>query len=131
MLKIKWQKRICILHLQSFKNKNRLKDHRALVNRMKEEFGSLGRASKFYNVHWHTFNRLCQPPEIKKKLVKDVWVDIKTFYNRENISQPLPSIQCNGQCYLTKTLEESYALYREDSMKMSKKCVSFLTFCCL
>ena len=84
-------KRISILQLQSFKNKNRLKDHRALVNRMKE-FGGLRRASKFYNVYWCTFNRLCQPPEIKKKLVKDVWVDIKTFYNRENISQPLPSI---------------------------------------
>ena len=122
-------KRISILQLQLFINKNRIKDHRELVNRMKEYFGSLRKASIFYNLHWHTFNRLCQPPVIKKKLVKDVQVYIKTFYNIQNILQPVPSIYCKGQHYLTKSLEESYSLYCEDSMKMSKKCVSFLTFC--
>ena len=92
---------------------------------MKEEFGSLRRASKFYNVHWCTFNRLCQPPEIKKQTCQRCLVDIKTFYSRENISQPLPSIQCKGQCYLTKNVEESYALYHQDSMKCQRNVFLF------
>ena len=115
--------------MQSLKHKNRIKDHGVLVDKIKEEFGSLRKAAKAYNLHWRTFNRLCQPPVPKKKATQDTWVDIRSIYKREIISQPLPSICCKGRMYLTKPLEESYSLYKEECMKLDKKSVGFSTFC--
>ena len=81
------------------------------------------------NVHWTTFNRLCKPPQKKNKQLKEQWVDIKTFYARDNVSQELPLARAKGQRYMTKTLEEAYHMYTEHFAKSGKKCVSFSTFC--
>ena len=61
------KKRISVFQLQSLKHKNCIKDHSVLVDKIKEEFGSLRKAAKAYNLYWRTFNMLCQPPVPKKK----------------------------------------------------------------
>ena len=110
-------KPLSVLELQSLKRKNRIQEHSALVDKFRNKYGSLRQASKSLNVHWKTFHHLCQPLAKKKKEIRDSWVDIKTFYERDYISQELPSIQCQGRCYMTKTLEESYHAYVEDCLK--------------
>ena len=82
-------------------------------------------------VNWKTMQCLSQPLVKKTKQTRDTWVDIKTFYQRDNISQELPSIHCQCRRYMTKTLEESYHCYMEDCLKTSKKHLGFSTFCWL
>ena len=62
-------------------------------------------------------------------MVREQWVDIKNFYTHDNISQEFPNIKTAGRQYMTKTLDESYTVYKEDCVKLGKKLVSFATFC--
>ena len=122
-------KPISILHLQSLKNSNCVEEHRKLVCRIQTEYGSLRKASASLNVPWKTFHRLCQKVQKRKKMVREQWVDIRNFYTQDNISQELPNIKTAGRRYMTKTLDESYTVYKEDCVKLGKKSVSFATFC--
>ena len=125
----KKSKSLSVLKLQSLKAKNCKTEHSKLVDKICTTYGSLRRASKALNVHWCTFHRLCQPLKKKQKLIHEEWIDIRTFYNQDNISFEMPIATACGRCYLTKTLEESYQLYKQECMKKGNKGVSFSTFC--
>ena len=73
-------KPLSVLELQSLRRKNRKQEHSSLVEKFKEEYGGLHKASKSLGVNWKTFHKLCKPPVMKTKWVKQVWVDIKKFY---------------------------------------------------
>ena len=118
-----------LFQLQFLKAKNCVQEHAKLVTQIKKDYGSLCKASIVMNVHWTIFNRLCKPPQKKSKQLKEQWVDIKTSYARDNVSQELPLARAKGQRYMTKTLEEAYHMYTEHFAKSGKKCVSFSTFC--
>ena len=122
-------KPLSVLELQALKNKNRVQEHAALVSKFKKHYGSLRKASTALGVNWKTMQCLSQPLVRKTKQIRDTWVDIKTFYQRDNISQELPSVHCQGRRYMTKTVEESYHCYVEDCLKTSKKHLAFSTFC--
>ena len=85
--------------------------------------------SNTLNVHWRTFHRLCQPLKKRNKAIYDVWIDIQTFYQQDNVSFEMPIAQASGRQFLTKTLEESYHIYKEDCNKSDKKGMAFSTFC--
>ena len=121
-------KPLSVLELQALKNKNRVQEHAALVSKFKKHYGSLRKASTALGVNWKTMQCLSQPLVKKTKQIRDIWVDIKTFYQRDNISQELPSVLCQGRRYMTKTLEESYHCYVEDCLKTSKSTWHFLPF---
>ena len=104
-------------------------EHAALVQKFKKHYGSLRKASTALGVNWKTMQCLSQPLVKKTKQTRDTWVNIKTFYQRDNILQELPSICCQGRRYMTKTCEESYHCYVEDCLKTSKKHLGFSTFC--
>ena len=119
---------LSILQLQSLQNKNQSKEHAKLVEEFKSQYGSLRKASIATNVQWPTFHRLCRPVQNKIKARRQKWVDIRSFYKLENVSHKLPSTQCNGKRYLTRTLEESYTMYKDDCETKLKKAVCFSTF---
>ena len=62
-------------------------------------------------------------------MVREQWVDIRNFYTHDNISQELPNIKTACRQYMTKMLDESYTVHKEDCVKLGKKSVSFTTFC--
>ena len=74
------KKQLSLLELQSLKRKNRKQEHTSLVEKFKQEYGGLHKASKCLGVNWKTFHKLCKPPVKKTKQIKESWVDIKTFY---------------------------------------------------
>ena len=53
------------------------------------------------------------------------------FYKLKNVSQELPATWCSGKRYLTRTVEESYTMYKDDCEKQLKKPVYFSTFASL
>ena len=85
-----------LFQLQSLKAKNCVQEHAKVVPQIKKDYGSLCKASIVMNVHWTIFNRLCKPPQKKSKQLKEQWVDIKTFYTRDNVSQELPLARAKG-----------------------------------
>ena len=117
-----------ILQLQSLQNKNRPKEHAKLVEEFKSQYGSLRKASIATNVQWPTFHRLCRPVQHKIKARRQTWVDILSFNKLDIVSQELPATRCSGKRYLTRTLEESYTMYKDDCKKKLKKPVCFSTF---
>ena len=122
-------KSVSVLELQSLKAKNHKTEHSKLVDKICTTYGSLRRASKALNVHWHTFHRLFQPLKKKQKLIHEEWIDIRTFYNQDNVSFDMPIARACGRRYLTKTFEESYQLYKQECMKKGNKGLSFSPFC--
>ena len=118
-----------LLQLQSLKSKHCIQELANLFQKIKKDYGSLHKASVAMHVHWTTFNQFCKPPEKRVKKIKEQWVDIRTFYSRDNVSTELPLAWAKGHRYLTKTLEETYTMYKEHCLKNSKKSVAFSTFC--
>ena len=82
----KKSKSLSVLKLQSLKAKNHKTEHSKLVDKIRTTYGSLRRANKALNVHWCTFHRLCQPLKKKQKLIHEEWINIRTFYNQDNVS---------------------------------------------
>ena len=113
---------LSILQLQSLQNKNQSKEHAKLVEEFKSQYGSLRKASIATNVQWPTFHRLCRPVQQKIKAGRQTWIDICYFYKLNIVSQELAATRCSGKRYLTRTLEESYIMYKDDSEKRRSLC---------
>ena len=116
---------LSILQLQSLQNKNQSKEHAKLVEEVKSGYGSLRKASITTNVQWPTFCRLCRPVQHKIKARRQTWVDIQSFYKLNIVSKELPATRCSGKRYLTRTLEESYTMYKDDCKKKEEASVLF------
>ena len=82
-------------------------------------------------VPYKTLHRLCQPLVVRKKETKQVWTDIKKFYNSDVVSHELLSVRCKGRHFLTLSLEECFSMYKEGCINQGKSNVSFSTFCWL
>ena len=117
-----------VVHLQMLRRQNRLKEHKEIVDKIKQEYKSLHKACGHLNVPYKTLHSLCKPLQKKKKMVLETWVNIHHFYEKEIVSHELPSARLKGRRFMTTTLEHCYNLYREDCTKESKVPVSFSTF---
>ena len=117
-----------VVHLQMLQRQNRLKEHKEIVDKIKQEYKSLHKACGHLNVPYKTLHSLCKPLQKKKKTVRETWVNIHHFYEKEIVSHELPSARLKGRRFMTTTLEHCYNLYREDCTKESKVPVSFSTF---
>ena len=123
--------RVSVLQLQFLKQRNRVKEHSDSVRNLLKEYGSMRKYSFHLGVPYKTLHRLCQPPVVRKKETKQVWTDIKTFYNSDVVSHELPSVRCKGRHFLTLSLEECFSMYKEGCINEGKTNVSFSTFCWL
>ena len=56
-------KSVSILQLKAFKLQNRVEDHKKLVCRIKDIYGSLNKAAKALKIHYCTLWNLCQPQQ--------------------------------------------------------------------
>ena len=56
------KKPLSLLERQSLKRKNRKEEHASLVEKFKQEYGGLHKASKCLGVSWTTFHKLCKNP---------------------------------------------------------------------
>ena len=61
--KCKSDKTVSILQLKAFKLQNRVEDHKKLVERVKDIYGSLNKAAKTLKIHYCTLWQLCQTPD--------------------------------------------------------------------
>ena len=61
--------------------------------------------------------------------MRQVWTDIRNFYQSNIVSHELPSAKCKGRRFLSITLEECFAIYKEGCVRQGKNNVSFSTFC--
>ena len=105
-----------------------MKEHDLLVQKLKKEYGSIRKASHAMKVPYKTLHNLCQEVKPRIKVAREKWIDIKTFYSKDGVSQPLPSIKSGGHRYLTYTLEEAHALYKQHCLDNNKDLVGFSTF---
>ena len=121
--------RVSVLQLQFLKQRNRVKEHSDSIRNLLKEYGSMRKCSFHLAVPYKTLHRLCQPPVVRKKETKQVWTDIKKFYNSDVVSHKLPSVRCKGRRFLTLSLEECFSMYKEGCINEGKSNVSFSTFC--
>ena len=121
--------RVSVLQLQFLKQRNRVKEHSDSVRNLLKEYGSMRKCSFHLDVPYKTLHRLCQPPVVRKKETKQVWTDIKKFYNSDVVSHELPSVRCKRRCFLTLSLEECFSMYKEGCINEGKSNVSFSAFC--
>ena len=121
--------RVSVLQLQFVKKKNRVKEHADLVQNLLKQYTSIRKASLKLGVPYKTLHRLCQPPVQRKKQTKQVWTDIRNFYNSNIVSHELPSVKAKGRRFMNLTLEECFGMYKEGCMRDGKQHVSFSTFC--
>ena len=64
-------KSISVLQLKAFKLQNRVEDHRKMVHRIKEMYGSLSKAAKCLNVHYRLFGT-CVKLQIKVSVTNEL-----------------------------------------------------------
>ena len=75
-------KSISILQLQSFKNKNCVKEHEKLVSEIKKQYGILRKASVALKVPWKRFHRLHQKPKKTENGKRSVGRNKKVLHQR-------------------------------------------------
>ena len=98
---------------------NRVTEHKQMIEKIKSEYGSIRKASGHLHVPYKNLQNLCQPLVKRKKTIRETWVNIHHFYEKEIVSHEHPSVRLKGR-FLTTTLEECYSLYKEDC-KMNLK----------
>ena len=109
-------KSISVLQLKAFKLQNRVEDHRKMVHRIKEMYGSLSKAAKCLNVHYCTFWHLCQTPNKgvsnkRTEEMKDKMETLSNFYNQKSVTTNLPTARMAKKQFLTTTYEEAHSKY--------------------
>ena len=120
--------KLSLVHLQMLRRQNRMAEHKELVEKIKKQYGSINKASTSLNVPYKTLHNLCQPLKKKKKSIRETWVNIRHFYEKEIVSHEHPSARLKGKRFMTSTIEESYSLYKDHCRNESKHPVSFSTF---
>ena len=120
--------KLSVLQLQMLRRQNRRTEHAQLVEKMKRQFGSLNKASACLQVPYKTLHNLCQPLQKKIKTIRETWVNIREFYQRDTVSHEHPSIRQKGRRFLTQTVEECHTMYQEYCRSLGKQPVSLRTF---
>ena len=112
--------KVSVLQLQFFRKSNRVKEHQILVEQLLKDYGSMHKASLETGVPYKSLHRLCQPPVMRKREMKQVWTNIHSFYTSNIISHELPSVKSKGRRFLNLTLEEYFSMYREGCVRVGK-----------
>ena len=123
--------KLSVIQLQMLRRQNRVTEHKQMIEKIKSEYGSIRKASGHLHVPYKTLQNLCQPLVKRKKNIRETWVNIRNFYEKEIVSHEHPSVQLKGRRFLTTTIEQCYSLYKEDCRNESKTAVAFSTFACL
>ena len=103
-------------------------EHKQMIEKIKSEYSSIRKAIGHLHVPYKTLQNLCQPLVKRKKTIRETWVNIHHFYEKEIVSHEHPSVRLKGRRFLTTTLDECYSLYKEDCKNESKTAVAFSTF---
>ena len=129
----KSDKSVSILQLKAFKLQNRVEDHKKLVFKIKDIYGSLNKAAKALKIHYCTLWHLCQTPtktvsNKRTEGMKHKMEKLSQFYHQKSVTTNVPTARQSKKNFLTSTYEEAHAKYVAwcDSNKM--KAVPFRTF---
>ena len=90
--KCKSDKTVSILQLKAFKLQNRVEDHKKLVERVKDIYGSLNKAAKALKIHYCTLWHLCQSPDKsvsnkRTESMKEKQEVLSDFYQQKSVKQ--------------------------------------------
>ena len=111
------KKEFSILQLKSFKNQNRVHDHKKLVDEMVSFYGSINKAAKDLKINYCTLYKLCQP--LKKKIHKKVEQKkinqrhLKDFFSLKSTTTCFPKARIADNRYMTSTYREAYKGYKK------------------
>ena len=126
------KKKFSVLQLKSFKLQNRAADHRELVQRIVDHYGSLLKASKDLNQHYSTFYNLCQP--IKQKVHRNSEkrmhneAVIQEFFDMKSTTTSFPQARLCKKQFMNTTYEEGYFKYVDWCKDKGYPAVSNKTF---
>ena len=126
------KRKFSVLQLKSFKLQNRAADHRALVQRIVDHYGSLLKASKALNQHYSTFYNLCQPIQQKvhrnsEKRIQNEAV-IQEFFDMKSTTTSFPQARLSDKLFMNTTYEEGYFKYVDWCKDKGYPAVSNKTF---
>ena len=126
------KKKFSVLQLKSFKLQNRAADHRDLVQRIVDHYGSLLKASKALNQHYSTFYNLCQPIKQKvhrnsEKRMENASV-IQEFFHMKATTTSFPQARLAKKQFMNTTYEEGYFKYVDWCKEKGYPAVSNKTF---
>ena len=98
-------KSVSILQLKAFKLQNRVEDHKKLVCRIKDIYGSLNKAAKALKIHYCTLWNLCQPPTktISNKRtegMKNKMEKLSQFYHQKSVTTNVPTARQSKKKFL-------------------------------
>ena len=120
--------KVSVIQLQMLWRQNRLTEHNNIVQKIWKEYGSINKASASLHIPYKTLHSLCQPLKKKNKTIRETWVNIRKFYEKETVSHEHPSAKLKGHRFMTASIEESYKWYKEHCTNEEKDPVSFSTF---
>ena len=120
--------KVSVIHLQMLRRQNRLTEHKNIVQKIRNQYGSINKASASLHIPYKTLHNLCQPLKKKTKTICETWVNISKFYEKETVSHEHPSAKLKGRRFMTASIEESYKLYKDHCTNEQKDPVSFSTF---
>jgi hypothetical protein len=109
---------VTLLHLRSLKEQNRVAEHAAYVQKLRQRHGSITAAANFFGVPRKSFRLLCLPQ--KEKQVKpdtDQVKHAKEFWKNPLIASTDPSARYGGKLFLSHSVAECYKLYVSECAK--------------
>ena len=128
----KFDKNVSILQLKAFKLQNRVKDHKKMVCKIKDIYGSLNKASKALKIHYCTLWHLCQSPKTisnkQKEQMKCKMETLSQFYQQKSVTTNVPTARQSKKQFLTTTYEEAHAKYIDWCKSNKQTAVPFSTF---
>ena len=112
----KLEKTVSVLQLKAFKLQNRIEDHKKLVDRIKDTYGSLNKAAKALKMHYCTLWNLCQTPtknvsNKRSECMKEKMETLSQFYSQKSVSSNVPTARQAKKQFLTSTYEEAHSKY--------------------
>ena len=107
---------VSILQLKAFKLQNRVEDHKKLVCKIKDLYGSLNKAAKALKIHYCTLWNLCQTPtktisNKRTESMKHKKDKLSQFYHQKSVTTNVPTARQSKKKILTSTYEEAHAKY--------------------
>ena len=113
--KVKVKKKFSLLQLKSFKNQNRVSDHKKMVDEILDCYGSLKNAAQELGENYCTLYSLCQPQEKKIHRKTESKLEnantLKEFFELKSTTTTFPQGRLADKLFMSTTFKESHEQY--------------------
>ena len=113
--KIQVKRKFSLLQLKSFKQQNRVADHKAMVDEMLHCYGSFATAAKELGENYCTLYNLCQPPLAKINRKTESKLEnsntLKEFFELKSTTTTFPQGRLADKLFMSTTYQDSYKQY--------------------